>query len=66
MIKRFACVTAVVAFGLSLFALAQADKAKATGTKIGTININRRSTPLTKDGAISKRSTRNLNPSKTN
>jgi outer membrane protein len=39
MIKRFACVTVVVAFGLSFFALAQADPAKATTTKIGTINI---------------------------
>src|SRR5258708_23848717 len=61
MIKKFAGVTMAVVFGLSLFALAQADPAaaapaaaattpnapsaaaaaaaKATGTKVGTINI---------------------------
>ena len=39
MIKKLVLVTVAVAFGLSLFALAQADPAKATGTKIGTINI---------------------------
>src|SRR6202051_3697969 len=59
-IKKSACVTVAVVFGLSLFALAQADAAagspaaaaatpnapsaaaavaKATGTKVGTINI---------------------------
>ena len=60
-IKKSACVTVAVVFGLSLFALAQADPAasspvaaaaatpnapsavvapiKATGTKVGTINI---------------------------
>jgi hypothetical protein len=38
-IKNFACVTVVVVFGLSLFALAQTETASATGTKIGTINI---------------------------
>src|SRR4030081_373488 len=61
LIKKSACVTLAVVFGLSLFALAQPDPApsspvaaaaaapnapsaaaaaiKATGTKVGTINI---------------------------
>jgi outer membrane protein len=54
MIKKFASITVAVVFGLSLFALAQTEPAapapnapsagaaaaaKATGTKVGTINI---------------------------
>ncbi len=39
--KKFACITVAVVFGLSLFALAQSDPAKATATKIGTINIEK-------------------------
>jgi len=39
MIKNFVWVTVAVVFGLPLFALAQTETANATGTKIGTINI---------------------------
>src|ERR1700722_17164180 len=39
MIRKYACVTLAIVFGLSIIAAAQSDQAKGTGTKIGTINI---------------------------
>jgi hypothetical protein len=39
MIRSFACVTVVVVFSPSHFALAQTETASAAGAKIGTINI---------------------------